>query len=179
MLSGMWIDERGSEVLSRAECLRLLALSAAEGSIGRLAVPTEAAPVVVPVNFAFEHGDVVLRMGGGFTWSSATDRLVAFEVDGVHGAGTGQAVAPEAWSVLVRGLARQIDEVADDEAERDGEAVGRHAPHPLVPVPGDRFLAVRTDVVSGRRFPLRVPGSWPVGAEPPRQRKGRLRSDLR
>jgi len=179
MLSEMWIDERGSEVLPRAECLRLLALSAAEGSIGRLAVPTEAAPVVVPVNFSFEHGDVILRMGGGFTWSSATDRLVAFEVDGVLGAGTGQGVAPAAWSVLVRGLARQIDEAADDRAEGDGEAMGRNAPHPLVPVPGDKFLAVRTDVVSGRRFPLRVPGSWPVRAEPHGQMEGRVRSDRR
>ena len=48
----MWIDAKGSTVLPAPECLRLLALSAKAGGIGRLGVATDHAPVVIPVNFS-------------------------------------------------------------------------------------------------------------------------------
>ena len=136
----MWIDQRGSEVLARAECLRLVAVAAAAGAVGRVAVSGEGAPLVQPVSFAYANGQVVVRVGDGLLWRRATGRLVAFEVDGTGGSACG----PLAWSVVVRGLAWRLDE--------DALGTPSAGPVPLVPAPGDRFLAIRADVVTGRRF---------------------------
>ena len=140
----MWIDQRGSEVVVRAECLRLVAMSAAAGSVGRLAVSGDGAPLLQPVNFAYVEGRVLLRIGEGLMWRRAVGSLVAFEVDGtVDG-----VPAPYAWSVVVRGLATST---SVGEVPPAGVL-----PAPAVPAPGDRLLAVRPDVVTGRRFPLRA-----------------------
>ena len=98
----MWIDQHGSEVLQRNECLRLLALVANEGGVCRLAVATSGAPIIVPVNFAYENEGVVIRIAKGTIGDIAFGSLVAIEVDRVdEGAG-------EAWSVLLRGFARVL-----------------------------------------------------------------------
>jgi hypothetical protein len=146
MVGSMWIDQRGSEVLPRAECLRLVALAARAGSVGRLALSTDGAPVVQPVNFAFHQAWVVVRIGEGLMWRSAPGRLVAFETDGFSS--HGPALATGAWSVLVRGLATAMAEVGGSEDSGAPMAM----PAPLVPTPGHHLLAVRPDVVSGRRF---------------------------
>ncbi|HUC36241.1 MAG TPA: pyridoxamine 5'-phosphate oxidase family protein [Acidimicrobiales bacterium] len=138
----MWIDGRGSEVLSSAECLRLLAEAAKKGSIGRLAVSQDGAPIVHPVNFAYVDRQVVVRLGPGLMEHAAAGALVAFEVDEVDREGA------KAWSVLVRGLATELAVPAHPDAARPG-------PAPLVPEPGEKLLAVRADVVTGRRFQLR------------------------
>jgi uncharacterized protein len=136
----MWIDQRGSEVLSRPECLRLLAMAGQAGTVGHLAVSTDTAPVVHPVNFSFEDGRVLLRLGHGFMLETSPGRLVAFEVDGADPARQAgrEAGGTMAWSVLVRGLLTPV-------AEGTG-------PRPLVPRPGDDLMSIRPDVVSGRRF---------------------------
>lgn len=138
----MWIDQRGSEILARPECLRLLALEAKARGIGRLALSRPDAPIVQPVNFAYHQGELLVVLGGGFMVEAAPGQLVALEVDGVdHRSMVG-------WSVLVRGLARLLGgRVSDLPAGR--------SPVPLAPVPGERLLAVRPDVLTGRRFPLR------------------------
>jgi uncharacterized protein len=136
----MWIDQRGSEVLTVPECHRLLAIAAQEGKIGRLAVSGEGAPVVVPVNFAVHDRQVVIRIGGGSLADSVGGRLVAFETDDLDRA-SGQA-----WSVLVRGLASTVEGSATMDPS--------HLPHPLVRTPGHTTVVVRPDVVSGRRFRL-------------------------
>lgn len=142
----MWIDQRGAEVVGRPECLRLLAVSAARRAVGRLAVSGAGAPLLQPANFAYADGRVFLRVGDGLLWRLAAGRLVAFEVDGAEP----EAAVPFAWSVVVRGLATS-------------SAPELLPPHvvlePAVPSPGDRLLAVRPDVVSGRRFALRPPGA--------------------
>ena len=63
----MWIDQRGSEVLTEAECHQLLAIAAKEGAIGRLAVSVSGAgaPIVVPVNFAVQDHQILIRIGAG------------------------------------------------------------------------------------------------------------------
>lgn len=150
----MWIDQRGSEVLPRAECLRLLAVAARSTAIGRLAVSTHGAPIVQPVNFAYDRGQVVVCLGEGFMRDHAPGHLVAFEVDAVtDGEGPDTHVA---WSVLVRGLATPLDPV-DRASERDAHRRSevddsRRLPHPMVAVPGHHVLAIRPDVVSGRRL---------------------------
>jgi hypothetical protein len=135
----VWIDQRGSEILTPAECARLLALSAKRGVVGRLAVSTEAAPVVQPVNFTYHDETVFVKLGEGFMVEAASGALVAFEVDLID------SETAQGWSVLVRGLASELS--TNDSAQLDGKL-----PSPLVPVPGVRVLALRADIVTGRRF---------------------------
>jgi Pyridoxamine 5'-phosphate oxidase len=137
----MWIDAKGSTVLPAPECMRLLAVAAKDSGVGRIGVPTDQAPVVVPVNFGIRDHQVFIRVGPGFFSHAADGRLVAFEVDHVS--------APEgkAWSVLVRGLARFIESPTEEELTM--------VAHPLVPEPGQMILTVRPDVITGRLFKFR------------------------
>ena len=124
------------------ECLRLLATAAKRGAIGRLAVSQAQAPLVRPLNFVYDDHSVVVLLGQGLALEAAKDALVTFEVDDVdHDAGI-------AWSVLVRGLAT----TSAYDASPSGPF--RYLPAPLVPEPGEMLLSIRTDVVTGRRFPL-------------------------
>jgi nitroimidazol reductase NimA-like FMN-containing flavoprotein (pyridoxamine 5'-phosphate oxidase superfamily) len=135
----MWIDQRGSEILDTAECVRLLALAAKEDHVGRLAVNDGQSPLVVPLNFVFHGGDVFIRIGPGRLSDLVPDSFVSFEVDRVE---TDSGVA---WSVLARGLASKA---ADD--TRYGKAM----PEAWVPEPGHMVCFIRPDVVTGRRFHL-------------------------
>jgi nitroimidazol reductase NimA-like FMN-containing flavoprotein (pyridoxamine 5'-phosphate oxidase superfamily) len=140
----MWIDQRGSEVLPRTECLRLLAVAANDHAVGRLGVATEGSPIVVPVNFAYQDSAVLVRLGPGSVAAAAVGKLVSFEVDRVD------EEAQQGWSVLVRGLALALE---PHEVHRRW----RRLPEPLVPVPGDLLLSIRGDVVTGRRFSTALP----------------------
>ncbi len=135
----MWIDQRGSEILSRTECLRLVATGAHQGLVGRLGISRPGAPLVLPLSFAFVDGAVVVCLGPGRTAEVVTGALVAFETDRVDPA------SGEAWAVLVRGLATEL---SADEVARSAGAL----PHPRVANPGNRFVRIRPDVVTGRRF---------------------------
>jgi uncharacterized protein len=139
--AGMWIDQRGSEVLPVAECLRLLAVAAKEEHVGRLAINEEQSPLVVPLNFTFHDRGVLIRIGPGRLSELVPGSLVAFEVDRMS------PEAGEAWSVLVRGLASVV---APDDAPHNADVV----PQPWVPEPGAQLIFIRPDVVTGRRFPL-------------------------
>jgi hypothetical protein len=146
----MWIDQRGSEILPGPECLRLLAVAAKDGAISRVAVTDEPAPLMVPLNFAFHDGGVLVRVGPGRLADTMPGSIVSFEVDRVapdDGPDDGHG---HAWSVLLRGLASTVGADAV-------EAAGADLPHPLVPEPGDLLLHIRPDVVTGRRFPLLAP----------------------
>lgn len=137
----MWIDQRGSEVLTRNESLRLLA--AAAGGIGRIGLVDEGRVVIQPVNYRMLDNDVLLQIGPGMMLEAAIRQtLVSFEVDRVD---TSQG---NAWSVLMHGLATVID--------RDSGAVGARPAEaaPLVPEPGTSLVRIRTEVLSGRRFSL-------------------------
>jgi len=137
----MWIDDRGSEVLTPPECRRLLAVAAKEGRHGHLGVPQSGAPLVLPLDYAVHGPDVVLRIGEGL-FHQVDARLVAFQVDGVTQIGGVEGDRSETWSVLVQGLAIE-----------DGQNVPTtHVPHPQVVEPGERVVRIRADVVTGRRF---------------------------
>lgn len=137
----MWVDQRGSEVLGRSECMRLLRIASQAGDLGRLGISTKGSPIVVPVNFAYVNQEVFIRIGPGSIASSARDTLVAFEVDNVD------EERGVAWSVLLRGLARHLP-------THDHHQLWKELPEPMVPVPGDIVVAIRGDYVSGRRFAL-------------------------
>jgi hypothetical protein len=136
----VWLDDRGSEVLGRPECLRLLALHA--GGIGRLGVVVDRTPVVLPVNYVLVDGeDVAFRSAPGTKLHAALgNQALAFEVDGVD---RRQAVA---WSVLVQGFATVLDTEELDELDR------RTREASLVPAEGTRVVRLRSDALSGRRF---------------------------
>jgi nitroimidazol reductase NimA-like FMN-containing flavoprotein (pyridoxamine 5'-phosphate oxidase superfamily) len=137
------VDRNGLEVLTRDECLRLLG----NAMLGRVAVSTEALPTILPVSFAFDGKQILVRTGRGTKLDAAThNQVVAFEVDEVS------PLTQTGWSVVVTGIARELtaaDELAD--ARR----------RPLVRwVPGEdsRVIAISTEVVSGRRIvPRREP----------------------
>jgi hypothetical protein len=137
----MWTDQRGSELLPQAECVRLLAMGAKWGLTGRLGISTPQAPLIQPVNFGVHDGRIVIRLGPGHLEDTISDTLVAFEVDHVD------PDTKEAWSVLVRGLATALEG-----SERD--VIVSSVPAPLVPSPGETVFVVRLDVVTGRRFPV-------------------------
>jgi len=144
LLGPVWMDQQGSEVLERGECLRLLAQAGRRGDIGRLGIPTESSPIVVPVNFGYWEAAVLLRVGPGTLADLAPESLVAFEVDDVDRQGG------VAWSVLVRGLARALP-------AHELHHLWHHLPEPMAPRPGDLIVSIRGDVVTGRRFPLSAP----------------------
>ena len=147
----MEVDRNGLEVLERDECLALLGTV----PVGRLGLSLGALPVVLPVNFCLADDEIIVRTTAGSKLDAALHHaVVAFEADHIEGYGhTG-------WSVLVRGASRVLvrpSEIAHAETL------------PLRPwgtsgTTLDRFIAIGTDLVSGRRI-----RSWyrphPNGAE--------------
>jgi nitroimidazol reductase NimA-like FMN-containing flavoprotein (pyridoxamine 5'-phosphate oxidase superfamily) len=103
----------------------------------------EGVPIILPVNYGMVDGDVVVRTGEGVKAFSAVEHVVvAFEVDDVD---LDEMVA---WSVLVRGLCTELTEPHEVASAHEA------TPHPLVAEPGDRYLRIRTGVLTGRRFAL-------------------------
>lgn len=91
------IDNRtGLEVVSRDDCLRLLAQNRSQ--VGRLAVVDGLHPVILPINYVLNGEDIVFRTAAGTKLDSALHGAnVAFEVDELD------AEQHLGWSVLVKG----------------------------------------------------------------------------
>lgn len=130
------VEQVALEVLDEAECRRLLALH----SIGRIGVIVGAEPLVMPVQYAVDGGDVVFRTAAGSHFDELVSGAhVCFEIDGADPS------AREGWSVLGRGVVRVVD---------DGADVARCRELPLQPWARQdrpRFLRLRLDHLSGRR----------------------------
>ncbi len=127
------------EVLSREACLALLATQ----QVGRLGVSIEALPAILPVNFRLLKDRIIVRTVPGTKLDAAVAQaVVAFEVDDYDPEGRW------GWSVLVRGAGAEITEPDELEAVKalplrawafkNGDA--------------NRFLAIDTTLVTGRRF---------------------------
>lgn len=141
----VWIDHRGSEVLGRIECLRLLTVHA--GRVGRFGLVDSGQIVIEPVNYRMLEEDVLVQIGSGSMLEAARDQaIVSFETDEVS------VAEGQAWSVLVQGLATVVPP-GDAESARPAGAT------PLVPDPGLSFVRIRTEHLSGRRFSLRTPSA--------------------
>ena len=133
----MQLDRNGLEVLTRGECLRLLAHS----RVGRVVVTDRALPAAFPVNFALLDEDVVFMTTTGSKLEAAQgEEVMAFEVDDIdplrHGG----------WSVLVQGLASVISD-PDDLAQARALRL-----EPWAPDGRFQFVRIRTELVSGRRL---------------------------
>ena len=145
IMSVMEIDRNGLEILDRAECFRLLGTA----SLGRIGVQSGALPTVLPVNFVVDRDAIVIRTSPGTKLDAATrNAVVAFEADTID------SVYHTGWSVTVTGVAREV--VDSDEIERMASLPLAH----WAPGPADRFVAISTELVSGRR--IRHDIQWPV-----------------
>ncbi len=97
------------EELARAECVELLG----RRDVGRLTIVVDGQPEVFPVNYALDGEVVVFRTGPGLKLLRGSPARVAFEVDEIDADGG------VAWSVVVKGTAREITEALDAASERE------------------------------------------------------------
>lgn len=133
----MELDRNGLQVLSREECLRLLAGSV----VGRVVVTDKALPAAFPVNFALLDGDVVFLTSHGSKLDAVTtEQVVAFEVDEID------PRSQSGWSVLIQGWAGLIVQPEDLERAR---ALGLR---PWAPLQPSHFVRIRSELLSGRRL---------------------------
>jgi hypothetical protein len=95
---------RPQEELDETTCWELLTRT----SVGRLAVDIAGQPDIFPINYIVDGATIVFRSGAGTKLAGAVlNHHVAFEIDGY---------TPDrrtAWSVVVKGRARQIDSMLD------------------------------------------------------------------
>ncbi|MCB1006707.1 MAG: pyridoxamine 5'-phosphate oxidase family protein [Acidimicrobiales bacterium] len=132
----MEFDLNGLEVIERDECLALLR----SVPIGRIGMSMHALPVVLPVNFVVDGDEIVVRTAPGTKLGEAmAGSVVAFEADAFDD------VSHSGWSVLVQGVSRVVTTPSE---------LAHVASLPLRPwanAATDWYLAIGTDVVSGRR----------------------------
>ncbi len=123
--------------LSESECWTLIQRS----DVGRLAVSIGDHPDIFPVNHIVDDGAVVFRSGAGTKLAaSVLGKAVAFEVDGFDGE------AGEAWSVVVKGRARLVENMWEMMEADDLPLFPWHrGPKPNV-------VRIEPDEITGRRF---------------------------
>ena len=126
-----------TEVLGEPACWELL-----EGaSVGRLAVDVAGQPDIFPVNFVVDRGSLVFRTAAGTKLAAAVlMRRVALEIDGYD---------PDdrsVWSVVVKGVATEVERMADRFAMDDLPL------YPWVATVKPSFVRIEARQVTGRRF---------------------------
>ena len=108
--------------------------------VGRLAIVVDRRPEIFPINFVVDHATVVFRTAGGTKLDWAAGRDVAFEVDGYEPDGG------VAWSVVVKGLAREVKGMYEALDALELPLFPWHTsskPH---------IIRIEPDQVTGRRF---------------------------
>jgi nitroimidazol reductase NimA-like FMN-containing flavoprotein (pyridoxamine 5'-phosphate oxidase superfamily) len=134
----MTIDPRtGMDILAPDECWALLR----SAEVGRLAVSVADHPDIFPVNFLVDHGSVLFRTAEGTKLAAAVLGVaVAFEADGYD------ADAGVAWSVVLKGRAREIERM------QELFEVDRLPLFSWNAAPKHRYVRITPDIISGRRF---------------------------
>jgi nitroimidazol reductase NimA-like FMN-containing flavoprotein (pyridoxamine 5'-phosphate oxidase superfamily) len=133
----MYSNGSSAQHLSRGECLRLMA----SVPVGRIIYTRQAMPAVELVNFALDHGDIVIGTDHGSTLAAATGgAVVAFEADSLDP--SGQA----SWSVTVIG---QSHEVTDGEEISRLEQIGLSS---WAPGEHEHFIRISPGILSGRQL---------------------------
>jgi len=118
-----------------------------KATVGRLAVAVDGRPDIFPVNFTVDRGSVVFRTAAGTKLAAAAGRPVAFEADG-YDPGTG-----EAWSVVAKGVAREVSELDEVLDALDLPLFPWHT------APKPRIIRIEPESISGRRFTASTVGS--------------------
>ena len=148
-------SETLTQVLGGHECWELLRSQ----EVGRLAVAIANRPDIFPVNYVVDHATIVFRTDEGTKLAAAVlGEAVAFEVDA--------EVTGEAWSVVVKGQAVEIEQMYEMFDALD---------LPLYPwqlAPKHRFVRIVPDEVTGRRFRIadraeHHTGEIPIHHSPP------------
>lgn len=117
-------------------------------SVGRLAVVVDGRPEIFPMNYVVDGTSVVFRTALGTKMDAAANGPVAFEADGFD------QQLEEAWSVVIKGTAAEINDV--DELV----AAARLPLAPLNSAAKTRFLRVTAEEITGRQFPVVDPEFW-------------------
>jgi nitroimidazol reductase NimA-like FMN-containing flavoprotein (pyridoxamine 5'-phosphate oxidase superfamily) len=145
----MYSDDSALEQLSREECLRLMA----SVSVGRIIYTRRALPAVELVNFALDHGDIIIRTDSGGKLAIAIQHsVVAFEVDRLD------ADQRAGWSITAIGQSREVTDSAE---------IGQLQEMGLTSwAPGMReyFIRISPEILTGRRF--RVSGQQTLSDHP-------------
>jgi uncharacterized protein len=137
-------------ILDEHECWELLR----SVDVGRLAIAITNHPDIFPVNYVVDREAIVFRTAEGTKLAAAVlGTSVAFEADGQ----VGEPDGADAWSVVVKGHAIEIENMYDlfDAAEL-----------PLYPwhtAPKHRFVRIVPVEVTGRRFRI-APRSSDIAA---------------
>lgn len=138
----MYSNGSSPQHLSPGECLRLMA----SVPVGRIIYTRQAMPAVELVNFALDHGDIIIRTDHSGKLAAATrGSVVAFEADSLDP--SGQA----GWSVTVIG---QSHEVTDAEEISRLEQLGLSS---WAPGDHERFIRISPGILSGGQ--LRAPAA--------------------
>jgi nitroimidazol reductase NimA-like FMN-containing flavoprotein (pyridoxamine 5'-phosphate oxidase superfamily) len=131
------LDRNGLEMLDRDACLELVA----GVRLGRVAVSTEALPVVLPVNFALDGDRVVFSSAPGTKlYVAATGAQMAFEADDVD------AETRSGWSVCITGPGTVVADPAETARlrELDLDTWGAEGE--------ESYVVIEPQVVTGRRL---------------------------
>lgn len=131
----MWAGESPVIELDSDECMALLRT----GSVGRLAVSVRDDVEIFPVNYVLDGDELVFRTAPGTKLLELTiNAHVAFEIDG--------STEREAWSVVLKGAAREIDR------QSEIDAADRLPLVPWIPTLKYRYVRLTPSSVTGRRF---------------------------
>ena len=135
----------GVTVLSFEACLDRL-----RGQlVGRVGMCLPEGPEIFPINYVVDRGGVVFRTSAGTKLAgSVLGPPVVFEVDGVDDA-TG-----DAWSVIVKGQATELERV-DDVVEALALPL-----YPWHAVPKHHFVRIEPIDITGRSFAIVDPAVW-------------------
>ena len=126
-------------------CLELLRTR----EVGRLAVSITDHPDIFPINYVVDRGTIVFRTAEGTKLAaSLLGRGVAFEIDGYDPA------AGEAWSVVIKGYAIEIEKMNDYFDALDLPLFPWHAG------PKHRFVRIEPVEITGRRFQVVGHDAW-------------------
>jgi nitroimidazol reductase NimA-like FMN-containing flavoprotein (pyridoxamine 5'-phosphate oxidase superfamily) len=137
-----YLSRSRMEAMTEPECYSMLRRH--QYGVGRIGLGGDR-PVILPVNYLLDRGDVVVQTGDGTIKRAAEagDR-VAFEIDSITSPAQGQEVT--GWSVLLKGQAHVVDEAAEQAFLRMGH---------LAPSAGGfkpNFVRIVVDEMTGRRF---------------------------
>jgi nitroimidazol reductase NimA-like FMN-containing flavoprotein (pyridoxamine 5'-phosphate oxidase superfamily) len=135
-------------VVDRVECLSLLE----QQRVGRLGFVVDGWPVVLPMNYLVDGGDIVLRTDAGTKLSTLRHGAqVSLQVDSYD------HVYRSGWSVLVFGFAT---EMIDDAAISQARSLGLHS---WAGGDDNFWIRIRPLQITGRRLPKAWQYPDPVG----------------
>ena len=133
----MYSDGSALHRLSRGECLTLIA----SVPVGRIIYTRRALPAVELVNFALDHGDIVIRTdSSGKLAAAARGAVVAFETDQLDLAGQ------SGWSVTAIGPST---EVTDPDERARLRTIGLKS---WAPGERDHFIRISPVMLNGRHL---------------------------